>query len=134
MCRNSAVERFEAKFTPEPNTGCWLWTGATGGNGEYGGFWDGKRIVPAHRWSFEYTAGRKVRANLDVHHKCGQTLCVNPRHLKPVAPVTNQYYKRRPYCLRHDRRKRWTGRQYRCQGCQNEYGRNWRLRHRRRAA
>ena len=22
------AERFEAQYTPEPNTGCWLWTGA----------------------------------------------------------------------------------------------------------
>jgi hypothetical protein len=27
------AERFESKFMPEPNSGCWLWTGATLPNG-----------------------------------------------------------------------------------------------------
>jgi len=31
-------ERFATKWTPEPNTGCWLWTGAVGLNG-YGIIW-----------------------------------------------------------------------------------------------
>lgn len=26
----TALERFESKFCPEPNTGCWLWFGSGG--------------------------------------------------------------------------------------------------------
>ena len=26
--RGTLVERFEAKYIPEPNSGCWLWEGS----------------------------------------------------------------------------------------------------------
>ena len=45
-------DRFWAKVYPEPNTGCWLWSGATTGNG-YGiiiGAVPQVKVV-AHRWA-----------------------------------------------------------------------------------
>lgn len=29
--RGTPLERFEAKYIPEPNSGCWLWLGSASG-------------------------------------------------------------------------------------------------------
>jgi hypothetical protein len=63
----------------EPNA-CWLWRG-TLCNG-YGLFWDGKRNVRAHRYMLFYMTGVDIPSNLDVCHKCGNSLCCNPAHLE----------------------------------------------------
>lgn len=34
----TADERFDSKYIPEPNTGCWIWTGAISGGTGYGSF------------------------------------------------------------------------------------------------
>src|SRR5690606_41183064 len=43
------IERFEEKYIPEPNTGCWLWVGALGTGAGYPKFWDGVQIRDGHR-------------------------------------------------------------------------------------
>lgn len=49
--KGTAEERFEAKFVPEPNSGCYLWTAAVTLEG-YGQFFaDGKKIL-AHRYAW----------------------------------------------------------------------------------
>ena len=73
------IERFEEKFTPEPNTGCWLWL-ASVGRGGYGKFGDAKKVQRAHRVSFELYVGAIPHA-LHVLHRCDQPACVNPAHL-----------------------------------------------------
>ena len=73
------LERFEEKFTPDPNTGCWLWTACLLTSG-YGSFWDGKKSCRAHRFSWENHNG-PLPDGLFVLHKCDQPLCVRPAHL-----------------------------------------------------
>lgn len=87
MSKNlSIIERFEEKYIPEPNSGCWLWVGAISDN-RYGSFWDGTRNVKAHRFIYEFLNGPLIFEALD--HKCKNTLCVNPIHLEDVTHKIN---------------------------------------------
>jgi hypothetical protein len=72
------VVRFLAKTIPEPNTGCWFWTGSEA-NG-YGTFKVSGKTVRAHRWSYERFNGEDP-GKLYVCHKCDTPACVNPQHL-----------------------------------------------------
>jgi len=71
--------RFESKYVPEPNSGCWLWDAGINSKG-YGQIRDGKRMRLAHRLSFEFYKG-EFPADSDILHHCDMPLCVNPDHL-----------------------------------------------------
>jgi len=78
--RGSVTRRFEDKFIPEPNSGCWLWLGATGGKKGYGKMMlrHTRRPEFAHRISFYLSFGQITK---HVLHKCDNPYCVNPEHL-----------------------------------------------------
>ena len=71
-------KRFEAKYIPVPESGCWIWTGAKKSGG-YGHMVVGDKYEKAHRISMEL-AGQNPDGHL-VCHKCNTPLCVNPSHL-----------------------------------------------------
>ena len=90
------AERFWSKVDKSGGPdACWPWTGCVGDNG-YGQFWDGARIVKAHRFAAE--VGREP---IDVDHTChngggckgGKTCahrrCTNPSHLEAVTHQVN---------------------------------------------
>lgn len=79
---------FEAKYIPEPNSGCWLWLGATRTARGYPLFYDGARKVGGHRWSYESFVG-PIPAGLTIDHLCRTPSCVNPDHLEPVTGYVN---------------------------------------------
>jgi hypothetical protein len=81
------LDRFNDKWSDESG-GCWVWTGARWGRGAYGLFWDGQRKVAPHRWIYEELNGT-IPDGLEIDHLCGQTLCVNPRHLEAVSHKVN---------------------------------------------
>lgn len=79
----SLAERLEAYSIPEPNSGCLLWMGnmragygrvpvSTGSNEKRG----------AHVVAWELHHGRPVPPGMDVLHKCDNTACIEPTHLK----------------------------------------------------
>lgn len=82
-------DRFWSKVSPEPNTGCWLWTGSVTGNG-YGKIQGNRRgeLKSAHRWLYETVKG-EVASALDLDHLCRVRSCVNPEHLEPVTRSEN---------------------------------------------
>jgi len=71
--------RFEEKYFPIPEIGCWVWSAGSNEKG-YGVFWNGRRLVKAHRHSWEITNG-SIPESLNVLHRCGNRWCVNPEHL-----------------------------------------------------
>lgn len=73
------LDRFESKYIPEPNSGCWLWEAAVVQNG-YGTISVNKGMRRAHRVSYELYVGN-IPDNLMVLHKCDVRCCVNPDHL-----------------------------------------------------
>lgn len=76
----SDLARFEEKFMPEPNTGCWLWIGALVPDG-YGSFRLSTHIsIKAHRLSWLTYCG-PIPGDAQVLHRCDVRSCVNPDHL-----------------------------------------------------
>lgn len=82
-------ERFDAKWIPEPNTGCWLWTGCVDEPG-YGHF-SSRRVDQtsrAHRWAWMLYRG-PIPKGFFIDHICRVRSCVNPDHLRVVTPRVN---------------------------------------------
>lgn len=76
----SMKSRLLALSIPEPNSGCWLFTGCLSKLG-YGVLAETKhKRTPAHRASYAVFKC-EIPDDLDVLHSCDVRCCVNPDHL-----------------------------------------------------
>lgn len=75
----SLEERFMQHVSPEPNTGCWLWTGSldTGG---YGNLTIDGKPARAHRVAWELANGA-IPKGQHCLHSCDVRSCVSVEHL-----------------------------------------------------
>lgn len=80
-------ERFDSKWVPEPNTGCWLWLGGLTSCG-YGAFAPVNKGEKAHRWAWMLYRG-PIPEGMVIDHMCRVRSCVNPDHLRVVTPTQN---------------------------------------------
>ena len=80
-------ERFHRHVSPEPTSGCWVWTGCRDHKG-YGRFrWPHTRETKlAHRVAYFI---RHTVWPQELDHLCRLTSCVNPAHLEPVTSREN---------------------------------------------
>ena len=85
--RLSDAEIIDRNSMPEPNSGCWLWTGNVNAWG-YGRLGRQRSERQAHRLSYRTFKGA-IPANLLVLHSCDVACCVNPDHLRLGTNVDN---------------------------------------------
>lgn len=83
----TVLERFEAKYIPEPMSGCWIWIGAIGPKNGYGYISIDRVATLAHRFSYVHYRGPITSEHLD--HLCRVRCCVNPDHLEQVTMAEN---------------------------------------------
>jgi len=115
----SYAERLEALIVPEPNTGCWLWTGSLT-RGGYAQIRVGGRLVYVHRVSYEMKHG-PIPDGLTLDHLCRVRSCANPDHVQPVTHAENMRRARRSVCRQgHEYDLSWNGgARRRCSICFN---------------
>jgi len=84
----SLPPRLLEKIEPEPNAGCWLWSGSLrSGYGQVNrNSWPSPR--PAHRVVYELTVG-PIPDGLVLDHLCRVRSCCNPSHLRVVTHREN---------------------------------------------
>lgn len=92
---------------------CWIWLGARSA-GRYGEMIVGsrsdgtRRLVKTHRLAYELEVG-PIPTDSQLHHRCGNGLCVRPAHLELVTP--------REHMLRHDGPTAINARKTHCPKC-----------------
>lgn len=88
MTRVSYMDTLMDKISPEPASGCWLWTAYVNRKG-YGMVGvGGRKVKYSHRVMYEEMVG-PIPKGMQLDHLCRVPCCVNPTHLEPVTPKEN---------------------------------------------
>jgi hypothetical protein len=82
----SVSDRFWAKVKKTQT--CWNWTAGKNMRDGYGIFWDGERYTGAHRFAYFESFGA-IPEGMFIDHKCHNSGCVNPDHLRAATPKQN---------------------------------------------
>lgn len=109
--RKTLRERFDEKWIPEPNSGCWLWTASCNQDG-YGMLKLEGKMIGAHRISKLIHSRIPIETTgvgtMNWDHLCKVRCCVNPAHLELVTPQENALrgngqagiHARKTHCIR----------------------------------
>ena len=81
------LERFNKKYIPVTESGCWLWIAGLFDTG-YGQFSVNGKPTLAHRFAYIAYIGN-IPDGLEIDHLCRVRCCVNPDHMEPVSTKTN---------------------------------------------
>ena len=84
--RGTPAERFDQKT--DKSGECWTWQGTVHPETGYGSFWDGARVVLAHRYAYALVHGA-IPSGAQIDHKCHARSCVNPSHLRLASNKEN---------------------------------------------
>lgn len=87
LSNSGMLERFMRLVSPEPNSGCWLWSGSVNEDG-YGTFSTPNNSVGAHRLAYRMFRGA-TPIGLELDHLCRVRCCVNPYHMEAVTHQEN---------------------------------------------
>lgn len=80
--------RFWDKVTPEPNSGCWLWTAYCKPNGYAQFGFERGNVQYGHRVAYKTLVGN-IPKGMCIDHICRVRSCVNPMHMEVVTPQEN---------------------------------------------
>jgi len=140
LSHEGLLNRFMSHVDTESSEiGCWLWTGALGGNNFYGQFMvplpgGGFRQRVAHRLAYRHWRGI-IPEHLQCDHLCVTPRCVNPEHLELVTQEENNRRKSLAIveCVKghpfDDENTYYNPRgQRECKECRREATRQWRAR------
>jgi hypothetical protein len=81
-------ERIDKSTSPEPMSGCWLWTGTVTQSAGHASIRCGSTMKMVHRLNYARFKGT-IPAGIIVRHKCDIACCVNPDHLILGTPRDN---------------------------------------------
>lgn len=92
MSTRTTIESRIARLSrSDPETGCWVWIGSKDKDG-YGKvnarLSDGTKVYLAHRMTYMYFVGG-IPPDKEVDHKCKNTSCINPNHLRLLTHREN---------------------------------------------
>lgn len=76
------------RCSPEPNSGCWLWTLSLKGGGYAQVGYGDRTSVTAHKLAYQFKHGATPNG-LELDHLCRVRCCINPDHLEPVTHRVN---------------------------------------------